>query len=200
MSDENHRVARNVSRFRQELGLTLGEVARRSGLSKQTLSKIEQGVGNPTVDTLGALARALGTSTRRLLTEYGIPVLIQRSEDGLWKESAGKSERILDEVYGWGYVRTALLQLDRDAQAPEVAAHHIGALHHLYVISGRLRTGPVNDSVEVSTGDFVRFPADVPHHYVCLTDTAVAHVVTTLPQIRQIASRQMDALPAPGSD
>jgi transcriptional regulator with XRE-family HTH domain len=48
-------VARNVRRFRLERGFSIGDLARRSGLSKQTLSKLEMGNGNPTVDTLAAV-------------------------------------------------------------------------------------------------------------------------------------------------
>lgn len=72
MTVSNQVVARNVRRFRLERSLSLGELARRSSLSKQTLSKIEQGVGNPTVETLSLLGSALDVPVRRLLDEaYG---------------------------------------------------------------------------------------------------------------------------------
>src|ERR1700741_4738573 len=55
---ENQLVARNIHRFRRERAMSQGELARRSGLLKQTLSKTEQGLGNPTVDTLAQLGGA----------------------------------------------------------------------------------------------------------------------------------------------
>ena len=54
------------------------------------------------------------------------------------------------------------------------------------MITGRLRTGPLSEPVDLAAGDFVRFPGDVAHRYVCLSDRVTAHMVTTLPQIRQI--------------
>jgi hypothetical protein len=45
--------------------------------------------------------------------------------------------------------------------------------------------GPVNEPVDLVAGDFVRFPGDVAHRYVCLSDRVAAHIVTTLPQVRQ---------------
>ena len=184
--DDNHLVAFNVRRFRLERAMSLGELARRSGVSKQTLSKIEQEGGNPTVETLAALASALDVTTRRLLTQWGTPVFVQRQAEGEWQEAAGRSQRMLDEIYGSGYVRTFLLRLERGARRDDVVdGHQPGTLHHLYVISGKLRTGPLTDPVELSAGDFGRFPGDVPHSYVCLRDRVVAHVVTTLPQVRQ---------------
>jgi transcriptional regulator with XRE-family HTH domain len=179
-------VARNVRRYRQERALSIGELARRSGLSKQTLSKIEQGVGNPTVETLSLLGAAMDVPPRRFLTEWGTPVYVQRQDDGDWTGSDAWLERVLDETYGSGHVRTLAVRLHKTPKAADtVEPHRVGTLHHLYVISGRLRTGPVSEPVEVSGGDFVRFPGDVTHRYVCLTERVVAHLVTTVPQVRQ---------------
>lgn len=185
-SDENQLVARNVQRFRRERAMSLGELARRSGLSKQTLSKIEQGVGNPTVETLALLGGALELPARRLFTEWGTPVYVQRHDEGRWVPRHEWSERLLDEIYGSGYVRTLLLRLERNSQEPEtIGPHQPGTLHHLYLITGKLRTGPVNEPVDLVAGDFVRFPGDVAHRYVCMSDRVTAHIVTTLPQVRQ---------------
>jgi Cupin domain len=116
----------------------------------------------------------------------GTPVFVQRHDEGIWAEAAAWSERILDETFGSGYVRTLVLRLVRSPREPAVIRPHApGTLHHLYVISGRLRTGPVNDPVELGAGDFVRFPGDIEHRHVCLSERVAAHMVTTVPQVRQ---------------
>ena len=184
--DQNLLVARNLRNFRQERAMSLGELARRSGLAKQTLSKIEQGTGNPTVETLAQLGAALDIPARRLLTEWGTPVFVQRSDDGAWNRTREWTERLLDETYGSGYVRTLILRLERTTAAPEVIRpHQAGTLHHVYIITGKLRTGPLADPVDLGAGDFVRFPGDVPHQHVCLSERVTAHMVTTIPQTRQ---------------
>ncbi|MEV6981478.1 XRE family transcriptional regulator [Sphaerisporangium sp. NPDC051017] len=186
MHHENDLVARNVRRFRLERAMSLGELARRSGLSKQTLSKIENGEGNPTVETLALLGAALDLPTRRLLTEWGTPVYVQRQGESEWSTTGNGTERLLDETYGSGYVRTLVLRLERGERDPEpIDALTAGTLHHIYVITGRLRTGPVAEPVDINAGDFVRFPGDVPHRHICLSERVVAHMVTTLPQVRQ---------------
>src|ERR1700757_2214508 len=137
---ENQLVARNIHRFRRERAMSLGELARRSGLSKQTLSKIEQGLGNPTVDTLAQLGGALDLPARRLLTEWGTPVYVQRHDESSWVDNAQWAERILHETYGSGYVRTLVLRLERGGREPRVVEpHSAGSLLHLYVITGRIR-------------------------------------------------------------
>ena len=183
---ENQLVARNIHRFRRERAMSLGELARRSGLSKQTLSKIEQGLGNPTVDTLAQLGGALDLPARRFLTEWGTPVYVQRHDEGSWNAHAEWAERILDETYGSGYVRTLVLTLERVGRQPQVIdPDPSGTLHHLYVITGKVRAGPVSEPIDLVAGDFARFPGDTPHLLACLSERASAHMVTTVPQVRQ---------------
>ena len=183
---ENQLVARNIHRFRRERAMSLGELARRSGLSKQTLSKIEQGLGNPTVDTLAQLGGALDLPARRFLTEWGTPVYVQRHDEGSWNAHAEWAERILDETYGSGYVRALVLTLERVGRQPQVIdPHPSGTLHHLYVITGKVRAGPVSEPIDLVAGDFARFPGDTPHLLACLSERASAHMVTTVPQVRQ---------------
>ena len=182
-------VGRNVRRFREERGLSQGALARRAGLAKQTLSTIEQGRGNPTVETLSLLGEALDVSVRRLLTEWGTPVYVQRRDEGEWHDQGHWTERLLGEIYGSGYVRSLLLRLEKGQHEDRpITPYAPGALHHLYVVSGRLRVGPAGDPVDVGPGDFVRYPSDVPHRMVVLTERATALVVATLPQVRQIGT------------
>ena len=83
-------------------------------------------------------------------------------------------------------MRTLVLRLERTSREPQtIDAHSGGTLHHLYVISGKVRTGPINEPVDLSAGDFVRFPGDTPHVLMGLSDRVMAHMVTTVPQVRQ---------------
>ncbi|MDU3936443.1 MAG: helix-turn-helix transcriptional regulator, partial [Serratia liquefaciens] len=48
-----------IRRERERLGLSVTELARRAGIAKSTLSQLETGSGNPSLETLWALAMAL---------------------------------------------------------------------------------------------------------------------------------------------
>lgn len=186
----NDLVSRNIRRFRAERNLTLGELARRARLSKQTLSKIEQGEGNPTVGTLEAIGEALGLSFRRLVTEWGSKTSVSRALEAVWVRTPVGEERNLDRIYGTGYVRTQVVTVEQTQRVKLVPAQSPGTLHQLYVIEGRLEAGPENEMLVLSMGDFVRFPGDVDHGYRSLGGRAVFHLTTTAPEVPQFTSSE----------
>jgi DNA-binding XRE family transcriptional regulator len=64
------RLVAELKRTREEKKLTLTAVAKRCGMDKAALSRIENGQNvNPTIGTLDSLARAVGCSLRMTLQE-----------------------------------------------------------------------------------------------------------------------------------
>jgi len=51
---------KRMRELREEAGLSLADVAERTGMDKAFLSRLETGQGNPTLDTLARYAAALG--------------------------------------------------------------------------------------------------------------------------------------------
>src|SRR5262245_12732491 len=80
--------------LRAERGLTLREVARRSGLSQRFLVQVEGGRGNLSVRSLAGLARALGTTPAALLEGPGgereLPVVALLGLRGAGKTTIGR--------------------------------------------------------------------------------------------------------------
>src|SRR3954451_15184112 len=66
-SSANALLAGNLRRLRVAARISLSELARTTGVGKATLSAIENGRGNPTVETLAALAGALAVPLVDLL-------------------------------------------------------------------------------------------------------------------------------------
>ncbi|WP_433476272.1 helix-turn-helix domain-containing protein [Spirillospora sp. CA-142024] len=184
MSSGNSVVARNMRLLREQRGMSLTELARQAGLAKQTLSTIEQGSGNPTVDTLFAVAEALGVPVTRLVAEHEQVMVVQRGDEVVWRDHGGFRSRSLDHVYGSGVIENYLLRIG-PGPAPEPSQPHpVGTLEHLYVISGRVRAGPVGSAAELAAGDFVRYPADRPHVYESLDGESLVHVVVSVPRVQ----------------
>jgi transcriptional regulator with XRE-family HTH domain len=180
-------VGRNVRRLRAERQMTLGGLAARAGLAKQTLANLESGRGNPTIETLLTVARALGVGATWLLTEWGSPVLVHRSSEAEWEDGPGGRRRGLDDIFGTGQVTTSLVELP--APAPTLPGLAPGTLLHAYVISGRVVAGTMDDRHRLTSGDFIRFPGDVPHVLGASSGVATVHLVTTVPRVQQFATR-----------
>ena len=58
----------NMRRHRVKHRLTQGQVAKRSGISKSEISRLERGMRNPRLDTIVRVARGIGVAPSKLLT------------------------------------------------------------------------------------------------------------------------------------
>jgi transcriptional regulator with XRE-family HTH domain len=152
-------LAGNLRRLRVAARVSLSELARATGVGKATLSAIENGRGNPTVETLAAVAAALAVPLVDLLdVAPPAPVTVVRAGRG---EPAGQGiERV-------GRLTAGGAELQRASFAPdsldELAPRPAGARVHLVVTRGTLIAGPAERITELGRGDYASFPADVPH-------------------------------------
>ena len=162
-------LARNLKRKRLERAISLSELARASGVSKATLSGLERGNGNPSVDTVWALADALNVPFGELFDENDDDVVqVRRIADAqIVTSERGFTGRKLLSRRGRGGVEVYVLDLKRGAKRKS-AAHSPGVVEHLIVVSGRAEVGPDNEPTIVGEGDRVTFSADRPHHYYAL--------------------------------
>lgn len=60
-------IGKNVTKFREKLSISQRELARRVGISGQMISKIENDLTNPSVETLNKIAATLGVTINDLL-------------------------------------------------------------------------------------------------------------------------------------
>jgi transcriptional regulator with XRE-family HTH domain len=158
-------LAANLRRMRIARHLSLSGLAREMGVSKATLSGIENGRSNPTVETLAGLAHSLRTSIGELLQEPSLgEIRVVRAVRGEPADRAGMPRRLLDAIPPGEAMEIAELVLAAGRRC-EVSALASGARAHLYVRAGRLIAGPVERHTELAAGDYASFPADVPHVY-----------------------------------
>jgi transcriptional regulator with XRE-family HTH domain len=156
-------LAANLRRLRIARHLSLSELARATGMSKATLSGIENGRANPTVETLAALAEALRVSLGELLEELPLgEIRIVRQAQAAAKSDGRAGERFLEALAPGRNVDVIELSL------PARHVHELGpkphsTRAHVYVLEGKLLAGPVERITELGPGDYASFPADVPH-------------------------------------
>ncbi|MFT3864419.1 MAG: XRE family transcriptional regulator [Solirubrobacterales bacterium] len=171
-------VGANVKRLRRERGMSLAELGRSARLAKGTLAAIEQGRGNPTVETLHSLTRALGATLGELVSEAppsGTRVV--RKGEGPLLPGDNMDVRLLSRTPGGGFVlELYALSLGRDL-CQNSSAHTPGVQEEIVVTQGRLRVGPEDDLVELGKGDFAAYTADAPHRYESLDGKPAAAVL-----------------------
>jgi transcriptional regulator with XRE-family HTH domain len=166
-------VAANVRTLRLQAGLTLAELATAAGLGKSTLAQLESGKGNPSVETLWAIAAALKVPFARIVDEVQPALRVVRAADVTPMHSAetpGWAGRLLTASHARGTFDLYALDLEEGA-VRHADPHHAGVVEHLVVVSGRLRAGPQSGPVLLASGDLLTFGADVPHVYEALETT-----------------------------
>ena len=171
-------IAGNLRRLRTARGLSAAALARESGVARATLTELEAGRGNPTVETLYGLARVLGVTFADLLVEAGAPpVHVVRAGEGPQVPGAVVQARLLRQT---SVERTRVEMYDMRVVPGEprhADAHQPGVVEQLLVHTGRLRVGPEIGPVELGPGDFAVFEAAVPHVYEALDGPVSASLV-----------------------
>ncbi|WP_433175720.1 helix-turn-helix domain-containing protein [Actinoallomurus sp. CA-150999] len=151
-----------IQRRRRQRGMSQAELARRTGLSKATLSQLEAGAGNPTIDTLDAIAVALSIPLTDLLTRDASPGTVHLPATVASDE--GPTRELLRRISGGHSLELWRLRLPAHTSIDGVP-HAPGTVEHLLVASGRLDAGPADDPRSLSTGDLLAFAGDSPHSY-----------------------------------
>lgn len=162
-------IAAALRRERERTGMSLSEVARRAGIAKSTLSQLESGTGNPSIETLWALGVALGVPFSQLVDPPTPQVRVVRAGQGatIHADRADVSATLLSA--GGPQTRRDLYLMTLEPGSLRAAEPHIpGSVEHLVVGAGRLRAGPTDAPIELATGDYVSFRGDIPHSYEAL--------------------------------
>ncbi|QKW10740.1 helix-turn-helix transcriptional regulator [Streptomyces sp. NA04227] len=160
-------LAVNLKRLRSRRGLSLSELSRRSKIGKATLSQLESGTGNPTIETVFSLSRVLEVPISELLDT--------RPPAGLRVVRAGEVEALSGEGLDLRPLQriesgdTVFEVYDQQVQAGSRrdSLGHVGT-EHTIVQSGRLGVRVAGEEAELGPGDYVGFDAAQPHGYEAL--------------------------------
>jgi transcriptional regulator with XRE-family HTH domain len=153
-------MGRRLRALREARGISLNDLARAARVGKATVSGLENGTRNPTLETMYAIAAALGVPMSSLTLD------------------PGASARTATAVRGAAVVSTLLEVFHEPAATYEFyrirvlpgatqtsPAHPRGVTEHLTVYKGQLIVGPVDAPLTAGQGDYVTWSADVPHVY-----------------------------------
>jgi transcriptional regulator with XRE-family HTH domain len=175
---------RRVRALREARGLSLRDLADRSGVSAPMLSQVERGDTSPTLAVAGKIAAGLGLSLSQLLRlDEGHHVLVARAKERRSVRRNGhRYEQITPDLPGERASVTlhALRAGARTGGAGDTPLHAAGSRETVVVQSGSLALMVDGERYELTDGDAITFDADLPHHFENpgSTETTFTAVVT----------------------
>lgn len=176
------RIADRVRSLRQETGRSLADLAAAAGIGKSTLHAIEAGEANPGIETLWALAGALGVPFGALLEVPAPRVRLVRATEGPEVVAEHTAMRARLKVATAHHRRTELYTLDLEPVGRRLAEPHgRGTVEHVLLLAGALRVGPEDAEVTLEPGDLASFPGDVAHRYETLAPATRAVLLLEYP-------------------
>lgn len=171
-------IASSVRRERERVGLSLTELARRAGIAKSTLSQLESGSGNPSVEILWSLGVALGVPFSRLVDPPRPQVHVIRADEGpvTYSERADYAATLLASCPP--NARRDVYRISAQPGGSRTSQpHNPGTVEHVIIGTGRALVGPADDPVELGPGDYVTYPGDAPHVFSALEPGTTAVIV-----------------------
>lgn len=180
--DHGASVGARIRGLRAAQGMSLSELARRAGLGKATLSELEAGRRNPTLDTLYALTAPLGIGLASLLVDRRAGgAALQGAHPEI--SGSGVNATLLDVVPGAHGAVLEVYRLQIDPGPPHHSpGHGTGVREQLTLAAGRARVGPPGAEQEIRPGRTASWSSDGPHSYVALDhDAAIGVLIITYP-------------------
>lgn len=159
-------VGANIRKWRQKKGSSLAEAAERAGLTKSTLSKIENGLISPPISTVLRIGDALQVPLAEFFSESN-----DRPNYVLTRK--GQGERITRDGSQFGYAYEALalampgktmepfLLTMKPTDPPGTFQH--GGEEFVYMLEGRMEFTIETDTMVLEPGDSLYFNPRLPH-------------------------------------
>lgn len=156
----DRRIAQRLHGLRVERGWSLDDLAARSGVSRASLSRLENGEVSPTASVLGKLCAAFALTLSRLmfLLEDQVPLLLGRDAQPVWTDAdtgfvrrsvSPPARRLAGEVLECELTANTRIDYDRPPRP--------GLEHHLVMIEGQLTITTDGQTHELKSGDCLRY-------------------------------------------
>lgn len=163
-------IGREVRAFRQQAGITVAELSRRTGLSIGMLSKIENGNTSPSLSTLQSLAHALSVPITSFFVKFENvhEAVHTRSGEGVEIERrgtrAGHQYKLLGHIgqnSSGVQVEPYLISLTSESDIFPTFQHE--GIETIYMLTGEIDYRHGHNVYTLKPGDTLFFDADAPH-------------------------------------
>ena len=169
-------VGSQIRRWRLERGLTLSQVAGRSGLTVGYLSQVENDKASPSLSVLGSIADALDVSPAWfLMADVPPPTVVRTAERPIVEGELGRVEHVDGRASRDVTIIEAIA-----SPGGRVGLHaHAGDDHHV-VLRGRFRMTQGEHTVELGPGDYLGWDGSVPHEGEVIGDEEASVLIVRI--------------------
>lgn len=163
-------IGREVRAFRRKQEITVSEFSEMTGLSIGMLSKIENGITSPSLNTLSALADALSVPITTFFRGYEERRVAIHTKSGEGVEHEREGTRANHQYNLLGHigsnssgvnVEPYLITLTAESDTFPTFQH--AGIETIYMLEGVVRYRHGDTSYELKPGDTLHFDADAPH-------------------------------------
>ncbi len=158
-----------IRTLRTAQGLTLDDLAVRSGVSRAMLSKIERDEKNPTVRVAALIAEGLRVSLSRLLGDderRRVVVVPHGSQRIITDDATGYTRQLLSPVFAGAGVEVVRCAMPPGTASGTFPAHPQGTEEYIAVERGQVHIRlDDRDEYVLTAGDALFFAADVSHAF-----------------------------------
>jgi XRE family transcriptional regulator, regulator of sulfur utilization len=189
VSTNNGAVGARVKALRDSHGLTLRDLAERSGVSAPMLSQVERGETSPTLAVAGRIASGLDLSLSQLLRlDETRHVVVVRAGDGRSRRRGRhRVEELTPSLPGQraDVSRHTLAPGGTTGGPSDPPLHEPGARETAVVLSGELTLAIDGEEHTLAEGDAVTFDADLAHHFENRGDRAADFMAVVAAGLRR---------------
>ena len=165
----NGAVGARVRALREAMGLSLRDLAERSGVSAPMLSQVERGETSPTLAVAERIAAGLDLSLSQLLRlDERAHVVVIRARERRHRTRRGHRTEELTPPLPGQRADVSLHALEPGAAtgtAGDPPLHEPGARETAVVLAGEVVLLIDDERHDLKAGDSVTFDADLPHHF-----------------------------------
>jgi transcriptional regulator with XRE-family HTH domain len=159
-------IGQTIKELRSKRGLTLEEVADKSGCTPGFLSQLERNKVAPSITTLYSIAEALGVRVTDFLPDGINPAKISRHDqrENFGFEGSAVSYSLLSTKFAHGALASFLLSIlpNTEALPTDEARSHMGE-EFVYVLDGVLRLWIGEAFHDLYPGDSIYFRSTAKH-------------------------------------
>ena len=166
-------IGAKVRKLRLKRGMTLQEVSDLTGLSKPSLSQIENNTGAPPIATLIKISNALGVKIGHFFQDAPNQqrIAVVRRQERLGLKRLGHADRYAG--IGYRYESLAYPMVDKqmepfiveiESRGPaDIPYNQHSGEEFIFILEGRLEFRSPDQVIEMTEGDSIYFDSSIPH-------------------------------------